>query len=52
MQVLARPGGPYDTKDQAVAAYCSMVRGIHPALGGTKGYINGQDYWLDNAPKC
>lgn len=52
VQVLATLGGPYDTMAQAVAAYCSMVTGVHSAFGGNKGYINGQDYWLDNAPSC
>lgn len=52
VQVLATIGGPYDTYDQAVAAYCQMVTNIHSAFGGTKGYINGVDYWLDNAPAC
>ncbi len=52
VQVLSTLGGPYNTQDQAVAAYCSMVTDVHSAFGGTKGYINGQDYWLDNAPSC
>ncbi|GHO49880.1 hypothetical protein [Ktedonospora formicarum] len=42
----------YDTYDQAVAAYCRMRTETHPAYGGTKGTVNGQLYWLDNAPKC
>jgi hypothetical protein len=50
--VLSTIGGPYDTKDLAINAYCGMVTGVHDAFGGTKGYINGVDYWLDNAPSC
>lgn len=50
--VLATLGGPYDTNDQAVTAYCGMVTNIHGAFGGTKGDIQGQSYWLDNAPAC
>lgn len=52
VRVLGTIGGAHETYDQAVAAYCSMVTDIHSAYGGTKGYINGQDYWLDNAPGC
>lgn len=52
VQVLETLGGPYDTYEQAVSAYCGMVTNTFPAWGGTKGYINGAIYWLDNVPSC
>lgn len=52
VRVLKTIGGPYESYDQAVAAYCGMLTETHSAFGGTKGTVGGNLYWLDNAPAC
>lgn len=45
--------GPFSTQEEATAAYCQALTNVYTMpLGGVKGTIFGDVYWLDNTPSC
>jgi hypothetical protein len=48
----SRQLGPYLTLGAATQAFCGAATSPHQAFGGTKAYIFGNSYFIDNVPAC